>query len=216
MMYYIKGRLEELNPDRAVVDCGGVGYSAMITAKTYESLSEQGVFDAGGETNGGEVKLYTFARIADESRFELFGFADKKELSMFVLLQTVSGIGTRAAMSILSALTVESVCGAVLTEDTKLIATAQGVGQKAAQKICIDLKNKMEKFMLENGVGYGAAASYDAQKDSQSAVFGENEKLAVEALMNLGYSKNEAKKAVSKVSGGTAEDIIRKALANLI
>lgn len=217
MIYYVKGTLEELYADRAVIDCAGVGYMLTITAKTYDYLSD-GAFRADGESAGKQVKLYTYVRIVDESKFETFGFAKKEELSMFNLLQTVSGIGAKAAMAILSALDVESLCGAIADENIKLISTAQGVGPKAAQKICIDLKSKLEKFMLENSL-YGRTDSGASGGDVQGRggqSLGDNQKLAAEALVNLGYSKPEANKAVSAAGSGTVEEIIRKALSSLL
>ena len=217
MIYYVKGTLEELYADRAVIDCSGVGYMLTITSKTYDYLSD-GAFRADGGSAGKQVKLYTYVRIADESRFETFGFAKKEELSMFNLLQTVSGIGAKAAMAILSALDVENLCGAIADENIKLRSTAQGVGPKAAQKICIDLKSKLEKFMLENslyGKTYsGAAADVTSRGNGRS--LGDNQKLAAEALVNLGYSKPEANKAVSAAGSGSVEEIIRKALSSLL
>ena len=121
-------------------------------------------------------------------------------------------------MAILSALDVESLCGAIADENIKLISTAQGVGPKAAQKICIDLKSKLEKFMLENSL-YGRADSGASGGDVQGRggqSLGDNQKLAAEALVNLGYSKPEANKAVSAAGSGTVEEIIRKALSSLL
>lgn len=216
MIYYVKGTLEELQSDRAVIDCSGVGYMLYITAKTYDYLSD-GAFEADGRSTGKQVKLYTHVRLVDESKFEIYGFARKQELSMFNFLQTVSGIGAKAALAILSVLDVESICGAIAEENIKLISTAQGVGAKAAQKICIDLKSKLEKFMLENSLystAESASASVKAASDGQS--LGDNQKLAAEALINLGYSKSEANKAVSAAGSGTVEEIIRKALSSLL
>ena len=216
MIYYVKGTLEELQSDRAVIDCSGVGYMLYITAKTYDYLSD-GAFEADGRSTGKQAKLYTHVRLVDESKFEIYGFARKQELSMFNFLQTVSGIGAKAALAILSALDVESICGAIAEENIKLISTAQGVGAKAAQKICIDLKSKLEKFMLENSLyssAESASASVKAVSDGQS--LGDNQKLAAEALINLGYSKSEANKAVSAAGSGTVEEIIRKALSSLL
>ena len=208
-MYYIKGTLEELFKDRAVVENGGIGYSMMITATTYNDLVSMGAYTASGEISHMSVQMYTIERIVDESLFEMFGFATNSELAMFKLLQTVSGIGTRAALAVLSVMTVEELCAAIASDDTKSISRAQGVGQKASQKICIDLAGKLEKFMLENGVGYSAAQMVHV-KDEKS--LSDEHKLAAEALTNLGYSKHEAQNAVSKVTGKTAEEIIRKAL----
>lgn len=208
-MYYIKGTLEELFKDRAVVENNGIGYSMMITETTYNFLVSQGAYTASGEISNMPVQMYTMQRIVDESQFEMFGFGSQSELAMFRLLQTVSGIGTRAALAVLSVMTVEELCTAIASDDTKSISRAQGVGQKASQKICIDLAGKLEKFMLENGVGYSAVQSAPA-KDEKA--LSDEHKLAAEALTNLGYTKHEAQNAVSKVTGKTAEEIIRKAL----
>ena len=208
-MYYIKGTLEELFKDRAVVENNGIGYNMMITETTYNVLVSQGAYTASGEVSQMPVQMYTMQRIVDESQFEMFGFATQSELAMFRLLQTVSGIGTRAALSVLSVMTVEELCTAIASDDTKSISRAQGVGQKASQKICIDLAGKLEKFMLENGVGYSSVQSVSV-KDEKT--LSDEHKLAAEALTNLGYTKHEAQNAVSKVTGKTAEEIIRKAL----
>lgn len=218
MIYYVNGTLRELYADRAVIDCSGIGYMLLITAKTYDYLSD-GAFEADGSMTEKQVRLYTHVRLVDESKFEIYGFAKKQELAMFNFLQTVSGIGAKAATAILSVLDVESLCNAIAQENIKLISAAQGVGAKAAQKICIDLKSKLEKFMLENGLygagaGAGATAEISGRADVQS--LGDNQKLAAEALLNLGYSKSEANKAVSAAGSGTVEEIIRNALSSLL
>ena len=214
MLYYINGKLTELSPSFAVIDCGGMGYGAMITAKTYEKLISDGGIDASGNATGTQAKLYTSVRIKDESQFEVFGFYSKAESAMFSLLQTVSGVGTRAALAILSVLDPDEVCTAIRTDDTRLISRAQGVGQKAAQKICIDLKNKIDTFMLEYSLS-DKDVSRETSVGISSAELDENQKLALEALINLGYTKAQAQKALSKASGNTAEELIRTALALL-
>ncbi len=215
MFHYITGKLVELKGDFAVIDCGGIGYGVMISALDYEKLSSLGAFAADGSCTGINVKMYTFVKLVDETRFEIFGFTEKKALNMFGLLQTVSGIGTRAAIAILSVLDTETICSAIASDNTKLIATAQGVGQKAAQKICIDLKNKLDKFMLENGVGFGDGTGSTTQGAPEEENLEENQILAAEALTNLGYTRAQANKAVKNAGGGSVEDIIRKALAAL-
>ncbi len=215
MIYFVRGKLCELERDRAVVDCGGMGYCAMIGAKTYDKLCADGAFLPNGECAEIDVKLYTFVKLVDESKFEVFGFDSKGQLAMFNLLQTVSGIGPRAAMAILSVLDVEDVCAAIASENIKLIATAQGVGQKAAQKICIDLKSKLDKFMLENAVGMGQQGE-SKQEVLTEEVLGENQALALQALTNLGYTRAQASKAVKGAGTGSVEEIIRRALSALL
>ena len=212
MIYYLNGKLTELTPSFAVVECMGVAYGAVISAKTYERLVSDGGIDASGEATDLNVKLYTSVRIKDENQFEVFGFYNKAESAMFSLLQSVSGIGPKAALAILSALSPEEICSAVRTDDIRLISTAQGVGQKAAQKICIDLKNKIDNFMVEYTL-----ADVDVSRETipVKANLDENGKLALEALTNLGYTKAQAQKALAKASGNTVEDLIRTALSHL-
>lgn len=212
MIYYLNGKLTELSPSFAVVECMGVAYGAVISSKTYELLVSSGAIDAGGNLTGINVKLYTSVRIKDENQFEVFGFYSKAESAMFALLQSVSGIGPKAALAILSALSIEQLCNAIRTDDIRLISTAQGVGQKAAQKICIDLKNKIDNFMVEYTL-----ADVDVSRETipAKANLDENGKLALEALTNLGYTKAQAQKALSKASGNTVEDLIRTALSHL-
>lgn len=212
MIYYLNGKLAELSPSFAAVECSGVAYGAVISGKTYERLVSDGGIDASGEATGIDVKLYTAVRIKDENQFEVYGFYNKTESAMFTLLQTVSGVGPKAALSILSALTPEELCSAIRTDDIRLISTAQGVGQKAAQKICIDLKNKIDNFMIEYTL---SDVNVSRETIPVKANLDENGKLALEALTNLGYTKAQAQKALSKASGNTVEDLIRTALSHL-
>lgn len=214
MIYYLNGKLAELTRQYAVVDCGGVGYSAMITAATYEKLVSDGAFLPGGETADIKVKLFTSVKLRDESVFDVYGFYSRKESVMFSLLQTVSGVGPKAALAILSVVTPDEVCAAIRQDDIRLISKAQGVGQKAAQKICIDLKNKIDAFVLEFG--------YDGEENVSRETIAmtvendtENHKLALEALVNLGYTKAQAQKALSKAEGNTVEELIRTSLSQL-
>lgn len=212
MIYYLNGKLAELSPSFAAVECSGVAYGAVISGKTYERLVSDGGIDASGEATGIDVKLYTAVRIKDENQFEVYGFNNKTESAMFTLLQTVSGVGPKAALAILSALTPEELCSAIRTDDIRLISTAQGVGQKAAQKICIDLKNKIDNFMIEYTL---SDVNVSRETIPVKANLDENGKLALEALTNLGYTKAQAQKALSKASGNTVEDLIRTALSHL-
>ena len=101
MIYYLNGKLTELTPSFAAVECMGVAYGAVISAKTYEKLVSVGGIDASGEATEIGVKLYTAVKIKDENQFEVFGFYSKAESAMFSLLQTVSGVGPKAALAIL-------------------------------------------------------------------------------------------------------------------
>ncbi len=212
MIYYLNGKLTELTPSFAAVDCAGVAYGAIISAKTYDRLVADGGIAASGDAAGIDVKLYTAVKIKDENQFEVFGFYNKAESAMFTLLQTVSGVGPKAALAILSALSPEEICSAVRSDDIRLISTAQGVGPKAAQKICIDLKNKVDSFIVEYTL-----SDVDVSRETIKAKtnLNDDEKLALEALTNLGYTKAQAQKALEKASGSTAEELIRSALSHL-
>ena len=212
MIYYLNGKLTELSPAFAAVECMGVAYGATISAYTYEKLVADGGLTPSGDASGMDVKIYTAVKIRDESQFEVFGFYSKAESAMFNLLQTVSGVGPKAALAVLSVLSPEELCSAIRTDDIRLISKAQGVGQKAAQKICIDLKNKIDNFMVEYTL-----ADIDVSRETipAKANLDENGKLALEALTNLGYTKAQAQKALSKASGNTVEDLIRTALSHL-
>lgn len=214
MIYYLKGTLTELTPSFACIDCGGVGYGATISAKTYEKLVSDGAFTAGGGMAGIEIRLYTAVRLRDESVFDVYGFYSRAESAMFVLLQSVSGVGPKASLAILSVLSPEDICSAVRSDNIRLISTAQGVGSKAAQKICIDLKNKVDAFMLEYSIAAGENVSHETIAAAQGKLSDEA-KLALDALINLGYTKAQASKALEKATGSTAEDLIRTALAQL-
>lgn len=215
MLYYISGKLVELTKQTAVIDCAGVGYSALITAITYDRLIGDGAFLPSGSLAEINAKLYTTVKIKDETGFEVYGFYTRKESAMFSLLQTVSGIGPKAALAILSVLTADDVCVAVRQDDVRLISKAQGVGQKAAQKICIDLKNKIDGFVVEFGLD---DSEQNVSRETLADVVTtqtENHKIALEALVNLGYTKVQAQKALSKAQGNTVEELIRASLAQL-
>jgi len=212
MIYYLNGVLTELSPSFAVIECQGVAYGAVISAKTYEKLIADGGIDASGEATGIVTKLYTAVKLRDESTFDVYGFCSKAESAMFTLLQSVSGVGPKAALAILSVLSPDEICTAVRTDNIRLISTAQGVGQKAAQKICIDLKNKIDAFMLEYTL---SSADVSRETIVAKASLDDNGKLALEALTNLGYTKAQAQKALEKASGSTVEDLIRTALSHL-
>ena len=215
MLYYVSGKLTELSRQMAVVDCQGVGYAALITATTYDRLISDGAYLPDGEMAEMPVKLYTTVKIKDENSFEVYGFYTRKESVMFNLLQTVSGIGPKAALAVLSVLSPDAVCNAIRQDDIRLISKAQGVGQKAAQKICIDLKNKIDGFVLEFGLD-DEDVSRETLPMSSKNDNDDNHKFALEALVNLGYTKSQAQKALSKAEGDTVEDLIRTSLSQLI
>ena len=133
MFYYLDGTVAEILPGLAVIDCGGVGYACMTTNNTLSQLKK-----------GEKKKLYTYLNVG-ESIFDLYGFATQNELNSFKLLLGVSGVGPKAALAILSANTPEGLAMAIVTEDAKSLTAAQGIGKKIAQRIILELKDKMAK-----------------------------------------------------------------------
>ncbi len=192
MYAYIKGILTYKNYPVVVLEAGGVGYKISTTTNTIGKLPDL------GET----VTLYTYLNVKEDI-MELYGFYSREELSVFELLISVSGVGPKVGATILSSVNPESFVVAVATGDAKTITKAQGVGPKLAARIILELKDKINKdgdFAIPENA---AAQSLEVNDD------------AVDALMVLGYSQSEAKKAVAGLTG-SVEDIIGTALKNLM
>jgi holliday junction DNA helicase ruvA len=199
MFYYIKGELVLTEPAAAVIDCGGVGYKLTISKNTLSRLSRL------GET----VCLYTYFYIREEA-VELLGFYTLEELSAFKLLITVSGIGPKAAMAVLSVLTPEKFALAVSTGDAKAISKAQGVGGKMAARVVLELKDKVAKEFSSE-----IAAAEPSASDEEETVIG-NVDEAITALMVLGYTRQEAQAALKGIAPLLPlEDMITAALRKM-
>ena len=196
MYAFIKGYLAEKEQHAAVIDAGGVGYLLSISYGTYSALPELGE----------PVKLYTHLSVREDA-MELYGFAEREELSVFQMLITVSGVGPKAALAILSELSPGRFAIAVSSNDVKALTRAAGVGPKLAQRIVLELRDKIAKS--------GAATLQDGG-DLMSAPSGNHAEEAAKALVVLGYSANEARAAVAKCQGDTVEDLIRLALKQLM
>lgn len=194
MIYSIKGELTHTEPNLAVVECGGVGYACRTT---FTTLSQIG---AVGET----VKLLTYLHVREDA-VELFGFYTKSELTCFKMLLSVSGAGPRTALAILSDTTPEKFALSVATGDTKAFTKTKGVGPKLAQRIILELKDKIAKEQLSQESV--AVAEFTAVNNSGAV--GE----AISALVVLGYSQTEAASVVSKLDASlSAPELIRKSL----
>ncbi len=209
MFYYINGKLAILKSDCAVLDCSGVGYLLSISGTTYSRLLKKHTIAPDGITADEKPeKLFTYFSVKEDSQ-ELFGFADEEECSVFKLLITVSGIGPKGALSVLSALTPAEIAIACASDDARMIAKANGIGLKTAQKVILELKDKIAKAV-------------DTASDSTDAETGEvllsasNAGDAISALVVLGYSRNEAAKAVKAAGSGSVEELIKKALTLLM
>ncbi|MBQ8718330.1 MAG: Holliday junction branch migration protein RuvA [Clostridia bacterium] len=206
MFYYISGKLALLQPGFAVVDAGGVGYRLTISQNTYDSLPRSSA-DAHKD-----VRLYTYMAIREDD-IELFGFASETELSSFKMLLTVSGVGPKAAISILSLLTPEKFALAVCTEDQKTISKASGIGPKTAARIILELKDKLMKETPPQKAAETLTAAITQPGTSQGKL-----SEAQDALMVLGYSRAEALSAMQglDISAMELEDIIRASLKKLM
>ena len=201
MFYYLKGSLEYVGDGIAVIDCGGVGYKLNVSGTTVSALSRT----APGLSP--TVKLYTYFAVREDAA-ELFGFYTVEELDTFKLLISISGIGPKAAMAILSQLSPQALADAVASQNVKLISRAPGVGTKTAQRVVLELSGKLTVLPSTGAVRSGSAAP-------KSTALSE----AQDALVVLGYSRSEAQSALSAIDGAetkTTEELIRLALPRLI
>lgn len=208
MFYYISGKLTLLDPTFAVVDANGVGYKLTITQTTYSAMPPHRSVQ-----EPPFVRLYTYMAVREDG-IELFGFATEEELSSFKLLITVSGVGPKAAIAILSLLTPSKLALAICTEDKKSISQASGVGPKTAARIILELKDKLKK---ENFVSEGESDTIDpvlADRLENSNKLSD----AQDALTVLGYSRSEAITALKGIDTENldVDDIIRLALKKLM
>lgn len=208
MFYYLNGKLTVLESSTAVIDVGGVGYKLTISGTTHASLPSPRMNTAEAET----VKLFTYLAVREDD-MELFGFYSYEELSAFKLLISVSGIGPKAAMAILTLLTPEKFALAVCSEDTKTLSKASGVGAKTAARIVLELKDKLSKDVSVASFG---GADTDFVPTSKVA----NNKLseAQDALVVLGYTRSEAISVLKSIDASCMEleEIIRTALKKLM
>lgn len=213
MIYTIRGILTEADVTGSfiVIECGGVGYKLTVTANTLTSLPTPAFTPSGDTAEGEVVKVYTYMAVKEDA-VELFGFASKEELEAFKLLISVSGVGPKAATSILSLLTPKKLAFTIASEDTKTISRAPGVGAKTAARVVLELKEKMAKAFPLSGVDEVVSPKKEKAVADKSKL-----KDAQDALAVLGYSRSEIAAAMKNVStDGSVEDIIRDCLAALM
>lgn len=200
MISYIKGKLEYLSDSFVIIDNGGIGYKIFVSPKLMSNIGKI----------GDNVTVFTYMSVKDDG-ISLYGFENFEELEIFNKLITVSGIGPKGALGIISNLTPADFIMAVISDDVAAVSKAPGVGKKTAQRIILELKDKFktEDFIEEKIFGEGQGLS---------SVVADNSKIeAIEALTSLGYGRSEAAKAVSAVfeEGKTTEDILKLALKKL-
>ncbi len=194
MYNYIKGKLIESGENYVVVESGNIGYELNVSANTAAELSAA----------EGEVKIYCFLSVREDD-MSLFGFATKQEKSMFVKLVSVSGVGPKLALTVLSGMTAGQFAAAVVKGDVTALSKTKGVGKKTAERIVLELKDKVNKdYTSEETV---SAVKADVTEVNEEAVL---------ALMTLGYNRHEASEAVKRVQkdGMSLEQLIFTALKN--
>lgn len=199
MIEYIKGKLDELTPTQAVIDCNGVGYALSISLNTYSALQ--------GKT---DIKLYAYEAIREDA-YQLFGFATRQERELFLLLISVPGIGGGTARMILSALTPSELCDVIGSGNEKLLKTVKGIGLKTAQRIIVDLKDKI----AQSGLTTENITNMPTVTPQRSAVAEE----ALAALTMLGFAPAASQKVVNGLLKESpdlpVEQVIKQALKRL-
>ena len=197
MFYYVSGTVAEIGPNLAVIDCGGVGYACATTNYTISRLKK-----------GERAKLFTYLHVREEI-FELFGFSSQQELSSFKMLIGVSGVGPKAALAILSSTTPNNLALSIVTGDEKALTAAPGSGKKIAQRIILELKDKLakEQTSFSSDGPVPVIASGGANKAGEASA----------ALAVLGYGTPEIAAALKGVDmEQPLEEIIRQALKKMV
>ena len=199
MFYYVSGTVAQLEPYLAVIDCGGVGYACRTTNHTISKLC-----------TGKAAKLYTYLYVR-EDLVELYGFASQSELGCFRMLIGVSGVGPKAALAILSSNTPEGLAMAIVSGNEKALTSAPGIGKKIAQRIILELKDKLAKGQLSAGGGESFAGGITVIPENKASE-------ASAALAVLGYSQSEIAVALKGVDLDALplEDVIKQALKRMV
>lgn len=204
MIGYLRGEIAHISPELLILDVGGVGYNVRINHQFASRLS--GI--------GNEIKVYTYTYVKEDA-FLLYGFQSSDELTLFKQLIGVNGIGPKGALAILSVMSVNDLRFAICTGDAKAIAKAPGIGGKTAERVILDLKDKIS---IEDTLNYLGEGTEEVEGDTISASNG-MAKDAIDALVALGYGRTDAVSAVNKVvkdEVSNTEDILKKALKYLI
>lgn len=199
MFYYLSGTVAHTEPYLAVIDCGGVGYACRTTSYTLSALKK-----------GDKAKLFTYLNVREDA-MELYGFATQEEQNLFQLLISVSGVGPKAALSILSSSTPANLALSIITGDEKALTCAQGIGKKIAQRVILELKDKLAKGQtIAAGESYGGTGITVIPENKLSE--------ASAALAVLGYSQSEINVALKGIDLEplTLEEVIKQALKKMM
>lgn len=194
MISYIRGILTEKSPARIVIEAGGVGYEILIPLSSYDSLPRV----------GDELMIHTHHHVREDAQ-QLYGFASERERQVFRMLISVSGVGPRLALGILSGANVDGFCDAIVREQVEELTIIPGIGKKTAQRLIVELKSRIADEEVLVAVGGGAAAADSGARE------------AIEALMALGFTRSTSKKAVEKAADECdgkpcVEELVRSAL----
>ena len=196
MIYSVRGKLTHIENNLAVVECAGVGYAVRTSAVTISRLPGMGE----------ETTLYTYLHISENS-IDLFGFADQGELNCFKMLLGVTRVGPRAALSVLSSVTAEQYALAVASGDAKTLSRAPGLGMKTAQRIILELKDKISKEQAAAGISMPEIPLMPSSSNASEAI---------NALVVLGYTQSEAAGVITKLDPElSVEDMIKQGLQKL-
>lgn len=198
MYYYVNGTVAEIGPNLAVIDCAGVGYACATTNYTLAQLKK-----------GEKAKLYTYLHVREEI-FDLYGFASQAELSSFKMLISVSGVGPKAALAILSSGTPDQLALSIVTGDEKALTGVPGIGKKIAQRIILELKDKLAREQGSFDAGSGGPVLVPAQDNKAGE--------AAAALAVLGYGSQEIAAALKGIDMASLplEEIIRQSLKKMV
>lgn len=198
MFYYLNGTVAETGANLAVIDCGGVGYACATTNYTLAQLKR-----------GEKAKLYTYLHVREEI-FELYGFSTQGELNSFKMLIGVSGVGPKAALAVLSATTPDQLALAIVTGDEKALTAAPGIGKKIAQRIILELKDKLSKDPGSFASASGTSITMPVKNDKSGE--------AAAALAVLGYTSQDIAVALKGIDmdAMSLEEIIRQALKRMV
>jgi len=200
MIAYIKGKLGYRGADHIIAEAGGIGYRVFTPPGSFAGASE-----------GDDITVYTHQHFREDD-VSLFGFGNRDQLGIFEMLLAVSGVGPKVALSLVSSMSPAEFCIAVITDDAKALTRAQGIGMKVAQRIVLELKDKVKKEQLPGGSDFAQKSFHGpegmARKQSE----------AISAMMVLGYSSSEAYTAVVKIydDGLSIEEIIKLSLKQMI
>lgn len=199
MIGYIKGEVAAIYEDRIILENGSIGYNVFMPASSLELI----------EGTGAYIKVYTYLLVREDA-MQLYGFLTKDDLDLYRMLIAVNGIGPKGALAILSVMSADDLRFAILSADAKAIGKAPGIGPKTAQRVIIDLKDKIDITPASLGVMHDGAAT------EKAGISGAKQE-AVEALVALGYSQSEAYRAVKLTADSDdVETVLKSALSNIV